>query len=203
MSEQSIDKKEESAKPLSTLERISRIEEAVGGTKMAIQSINETSMYAMEKSLSLEASLASVAKLLTALLKELTDIKVVTNDNVYNRMRAADEDADREKLANMKKSGMLEEKDTVGEMSLVVVGSTLVNTTTGDVKVLSNFMTLDLAVIPPGDVTKTSLVGQKADASIELGQTADGSKILYTVKEIYEIKAQQVAGEDIKDNSKG
>lgn len=197
-------------KKISTLEKVSamgesivKIEKAMGGMQAAITSINENSMYGTEKALGVEASLASVVKLLKAIMEELVANDIVKNDNVYTRMRKDDEEADRAKIESMKKAKMLEVKESVGETSLTAIKSTLVNTKDGTIKILSDYMSLDLAIMPPTDIVKQGLVGKKIGESIELGETDDGSKILYTVQEIYELKPQNIKGETAKKDLQG
>jgi hypothetical protein len=105
---------------MSTLERIEKIESVVQSLKRTVEDMSA-------RSIGVEQSATAVAKTLAALSKVLVDKKVITGDDVLDRLRTQEEKQQKDQIEQLVAAGLLVVEDTVTEGSVVIVSQCLVN----------------------------------------------------------------------------
>lgn len=181
-----------------SLERLEALENDVQQIKEFLSTFdpnnNPLVQMVAEKSVGIEQSMISISKTLAAITEELIETKVLKSEGVMVRMRDAQDGEQVNQIKSLKEAKMLEPATEIGEASIVVVKQQLVDTKTGDVKVLSNYRIVSMSHPTTNQVIRSNLLGKTVKGTVEGNVDADRKDII-TVKEIYNLKETEVQGE--------
>lgn len=188
----------------SSLERLEALEANVLELRSQLETMDVTSnpMFQMlaEKVVGIEQSMVAISKTLAAISEELIETGVLKSDGVMARLRDGQDAEQINQIKSLTEADMLEPATEVGEQSIVVVRHSLLDTETGEVKVLANYRLVSMAHPTTNQVIRSNLLGKKVKETVE-GMVTQTKKDIITVKEIFSLKETQRQGEVSQDDS--
>lgn len=182
----------------SSLERLESLEAGMLNLQSSVDRLDVTSnpMFQMlaEKVVGIEQSMVTISKTLAAISEELIETNVLKSDGVMARLRDAQDAEQINQIKSLKEADMLESASEIGPQSIVVVRHNLLDTETGEVKVLSNYRLVSMAHPTTNQVICSNLLGKKVKETVE-GMVTQTKKDIITVKEIFSLKETSRPGE--------
>jgi DNA-binding transcriptional regulator LsrR (DeoR family) len=185
---------EQTNKPKSTLERIEFLETRVGNLSRNLSDI-------LRRTLANEQSCIALGKTLNAITEELLDKKMIDSASIFGKMRDFDDRTEKEKIAKVLASKMIEPTDVVQSDSLVIISQKeTVTKKTGEVldHTITNYKVVQMgAAYTPKEISSV-LVDKKVNDVIvvDKGGNDDHESVLTaTVLEIYKFVNVQQPGE--------
>lgn len=136
------------------------------------------------RQMSLEQSLASLSKTCAAMVQELSETKVLNQQNVMERIRKSEEESDKARVDKMVSQKVLSAIDEVKADSLLVVAQTFVPKNGDPVDVVSEYRSSDLSSPEIDEETRKTYVGKRAGDVVELN--LDDGVLKTTVLQIYD-----------------
>lgn len=209
---------------MNTLERIEEIEKnlkaataqlaalqtAIDAKSAADQhadgSTRQIAELANSRSLSLQVSLAELAKTVTALAAVLTEAKLIDSQSVMDRIIKINQEEDEREIQTLVEQKILTKSDQVKPHSFVVVSHTIVNLADpSSSKLVMEKRVLRLPTPLVSNQLRDDMVGRKVGDQIQINKSDDGKVHVLTVKEIYDLNDQEVVqpGEAINDQENG
>lgn len=135
------------------------------------------------RQMALEQSIASLSKTAAALVAELTETKLLNQENVMTRLRKSDERADQDRVEAMIKQGVLKEGDKITKESLVVV-SQVFTAKDGTKDTVSEFRSVDMSSPEIEEKIRETYIGKGKSEVVELN--LDDGALSTTILQVYD-----------------
>ena len=178
----------------STLERIENLEKQVEMLLNRSGSTDPMVQMVINKAVGIEQAVTSMGKMLSAITEELSSTGQLDSLAVMTRLRKADDENGRQNIKVLLKNDVIEEVEVIDEMAMVVIGQKIINTETGETKVISEYNLIGMNHPMVNPVWKDSLLGKTKGETVK-GMTGNNEEEVLTVLEIYGIKEKEVQGE--------
>jgi hypothetical protein len=184
---------------IATLNRA--IENVVHTISKRTSDLGQMDNVMMTRIMGMEQSFASMSKMFSAVVSELSDNKLLDQKSVLTRCRKSDEANDQERVQQMLQLKVIESADKVeiGEKgSLIVISQTFTHKT-GEVETVADYRALDLVNPELDPKIKESYADKSAGDVVELN-LQDGV-LQTTIKQIFKYVEVYAQGEAEQANS--
>ena len=178
----------------STLERIQKLEESMAQVVAKVTTPDPMLQMMMNKSVGIEQSVAAMGKMLSAISEELSETEVLDSLNVMARLRSAEDDAGRDNVKALLAQNIIEVSDVIDDSSLVAIEQKIINTESGESRVIASYNLIGMNSPATSAVWKDSLIGKKIGDTVK-GINSNTEEEILTVVEVYGIKEREVEGE--------
>lgn len=185
----------------STLERLENVEKAVeqlqkqsAAIVQAVMSQSNSLEANSAQVMSLNRSIISLGKTMTAMVKELSANGQINEDSVMARIRSMEDDNQKAEIEAMLKEKLIKEDESVTENSLVIVSQDLLDMSTGKVTTVAEYMKIEMPSPYVNQSVKADLLGKKKGDRIEVN-ASETEKYIVTVKKVYTVAEGERAGE--------
>jgi hypothetical protein len=156
-------------------------------------SIRQVAELANSRSLSLEISLAELAKTLTALAAVLAEKKLIESQEIMDRIIKMNQDEDEREINGLLKQKLLLKSDQVKPHSFVVASHTIVDLANpASSKLVMEKRLLRLPTPLVSNQLREDLVGRKVGDQVQINKSDDGKVHVLTIKEIYDLNEREV-----------
>ena len=180
------------SKPLSSFERIEKLEKGVDRALKSAMNIDGMAQNLVQNVMSLEQSYASLAKTLAAVIGELESTKVLDGAAVMRRIRESDEASDRQRVKDMLDQNIIRASEVVANSSLVVVKQAALEVGPQGSRTvpITDYRTLEMPSIFVPEETRKLLLDKRVGDTVEVKRDARNgitTVLTATVIEVYEL----------------
>jgi hypothetical protein len=158
----------------------------------AITNNTNFAQLGINRTLAVEQSLASLAKMAAALVAELSETKTLNNDNVVTRIRKIDEENEKERVQKMLESKTIAPAETASQTSLVVISEDVTTEEKGRVLV-REYSACELTNADFPNEIRQALVGKKVGDVFDLKDEKHKETLHFKVLEVYELVPRKIA----------
>lgn len=149
----------------------------------------------VNRTLAVEQSLASLAKMSQALVTELSETKVINNEKVMERIRKIDETNERSRVEEMKKAGAIASATKITATSLVVV-TEHVKVDGEEKKLAREYSACELTNNEIPNEIRQALTDKQVGDEVEIKDDKHKETLYFKVLEIYEMVPRKSPGQD-------
>lgn len=191
----------ESNKPMSTLEKINMLEQAVVRLERRVMGVNSPTLeYLIGEFEKLKLQLANVAKTVSATTGLLASKKILDGAEIMAQIRQMDEKHAREEVQQLLSSGIISATELVDSNSILGLQVEVVESEGAQPVLVSSYTKLDLSAYPDGDSTKAALVGSQVGAKVEV-EAENSVQVIYTILEAYTVNGSRAIVDDSAQDS--
>lgn len=178
-------------------EVITKIEQSVNSQMQQIHNFNQ---ILVQRQMSLEQTLTSLAKTISCTVDELERNNLISGQAVMARIRKMDENSERKRMEQMVQLQVIKEANVVTPESIVVVSQKVSNGT--EEEVVSEYRVLELPSQLTSQEIKDALVGKQVGETLE---SKDGNDTLYTtIEKVFELnQSGNLTGEETENKVVG
>jgi hypothetical protein len=178
-------------------ELLTKMEDSINGQMQQIHNFNQ---IIVQRQMSLEQTLTSLAKTLSCTVDELESNSVISGQSVMTRIRKMDENSEKRRIEQMIQLQVIKESNTVTPESIVVVSQKVSDGSKEEV--VSEYRVLELpSHLTPQEV-KEALVGKSTGDVLE---SKDNSETLFTkIEKVFELsQSGSLNGEETENKVVG
>jgi len=176
------------------LERLESLEAELGTTKERIGQFEQSFSFLAQRLMSMEQTIASVAKTMAALITELEEAKVITDKGVMSKIRKMDDEASQGRVTELVKANIIKSTETVDATSLVVVTQHILELN-GNLEEISGYRIVEMPGQNTPEEVRQDFLGKKIGDKVEMPSGSTDRTVIVTVKEIYNVVEGERQGE--------
>lgn len=173
---------------------INAINSIVEGVNGKNRELSELGNATVNRLMGLEQAHAAISKTISAVVSELSDAGNLDQNSVMTRLRKSDEAADKARIEQMIKLGVIAESNTVNSDSLITVSQTFTpegkETTT-----IADYRSYELASELLDDSAREKYVGKNVGDVVEID--VEGGKLSTTIIGSYSLVNQEKTSETV------
>ena len=185
----------------STLQKLDDLEVKVtsltGSAELAASKFGGIENYLQmlaQRTMAAEEAVTSLGKVMSALVSELNDAKLVNQKAILTRIRLADEAGEKERIKYMEQVNAIKESSEATSNSILIVSQT-VTSKDGLTETVSDYRTIELSAPQNGDEIAKEFVGKKVGDVVEYKGEAEGGTLYTKIDKIYEFVQVSKEGE--------
>lgn len=171
------------------------IQNVVEGVQKRTGDLSQMDNMMMTRIMGMEQSFASLSKMFSAVVSELSDAKVLNQGAVLERIRKADETQEKQRVEEMLQLKVIEKSDKteVGPKGSLIVLSQNFTDKEGKVDIVAEYRALELSRPEIDEKTKADYAGKSVGDVVELN--LEEGVLRTTILEIYKYVEVYAQGE--------